>query len=186
MLGVTDLANTFEGMRMPEGFEETFKAFRKWSAGTLTWPQISESWYMLLVYGGTGNGKSRCCQAAVIESYRGSHPHAMRVRWADVVRHLLDLMKQGGYEAYFLQIRNMKGHLLIDDVGSGSTLGAWEWGQLEDIIDYRLDEGLPTVITTNLDGKDIPERIISRFKDRRKARMVYNKAADQRPMEEAE
>lgn len=172
--GVTDIQNTFDKMRLPGGFIKTFSAFKEIIGGA--------KWFMLLVYGGTGNGKSMCCEAAVIELYRQGI-RCRRERWSDIVRHLKELMKTGGYEAYFKAFRARQ-YLIIDDVGSGSTLGPWEWGELEDIVDYRLEQKLFTIITTNLDGKQIPDRIISRFKDKAKARILFNEGADQRPLEE--
>lgn len=170
-LGVTDLDNTFANMRHPEGFEQTFKAFTLMANGT--------TWYMLLVYGRTGNGKSLCCEALVIHLF-DKGIRVKRERWSDIVRHLKELMKTGGYEDYITKLRG-RDYLILDDVGGGSTLGNWEWGELEDIVDFRLEQGLFTVITTNADEKDIPERVISRFKDRTRARIVYNKAEDYRP-----
>ena len=176
MYGVTDLGNTFEKMRHPKGFDKVLNAFKDLAAG-------NSDYYMLLVYGGTGNGKTKCCEAAVIALYdRGIH--CKRQRWSEIVRHLKELMKQGGYEEYFNKLRDNEAPLIIDDVGSGSTGGSWEWGELEDIVDYRLEQGLTTIITTNLNIADIPDRIISRFKDKRRARLILNEAPDQRPLEE--
>ena len=173
-LGVTDLNNTFNKMRHPGGFDKVFDAFKNLADG-------SSNYYMLLVYGGTGNGKTKCCEATVMALYdRGIY--CQRQRWSEIVRHLKELMAQNGYEEYFNGLREWP-YLIIDDVGSGSTGGPWEWGEIEDIVDYRLEQGLMTIITTNLDGKDIPERIISRFKDKRKARLVFNEVPDQRPLE---
>ena len=172
-LGVTDLNNTFEKMRQPKGFERTYKAFRLMAAGKATW-------HMLLVYGKTGTGKSMCCEAAVIELF-DKGVRVKRWRWSDVVRHLKSLMGTPEYESFFNELR-AKPRLIIDDVGSGSTLGTWEWGELEDIVDYRLENNLMTIITTNLDRQAIPDRIISRFKDKKKSRMIFNEAEDQRPL----
>lgn len=170
-LGVTDLNNTWDKMRQPKHFDVVFKAFKDLAEG-------KSDYYMLLVYGGTGNGKTLCCEATVITLYdRGIH--CKRQRWSDIVRHLKDLMKSPGYEEYFNQLRSAL-YLIIDDVGSGSTGGSWEWGELEDLVDYRLEHGLMTVITTNLDIGEIPDRIISRFKDIKRARLVLNEVADQR------
>lgn len=174
-LGVTDLNNTFDKMRHPKGFDETFNGFKDLAEG-------KSNYYMLLVYGGTGNGKTHCCEATVITlDDRGIA--CKRQRWSDIVRHLKELMKQEGYEKYFNNLRKQK-YLMIDDIGSGSTGGSWEWGELEDIVDYRLENRLFTILTTNLDGKDIPPRIISRFKDKSRARLLYNKAPDYRPEKE--
>lgn len=173
-LGVADLDHTFKNIEKPEGFEKTYKAFRGLVNG--------DKRFMLMVYGGTGNGKTYCCEATVVALYEKGI-RCKRYRWSDIIRHLKELMKQGGYEAYFNHLKTQP-YLILDDVGSGSTLGNWEWGELEDIVDYRIERALFTIITTNLDGKDIPARILSRFKDKSKAVLIYNEAQDQRPLKE--
>ena len=141
---------------------------------------------MLMVYGGTGNGKSRCCEALVIAlEKRGIY--AVRNRWSDIVRRMKSLFNGRGdmpYEEYFDRLKRAP-RLILDDVGSGSTLGPWEWGELEDIIDYRYERRLFTVLTTNLDIKQFPERILSRFRERSRSRLILNEAVDQRPMQGA-
>ena len=176
--GVTDLRNTFDKMRHPKGFEQTFNAFRDMAKG-------GTDWNMLMDYGGAGNGKTLCCEATVIALYdRGIR--AKREKWSDIVRFTLKASfgnKQPEKPPYAEQFAKLRGkpYLIIDDVGMGSTGGNWEWGELEDIVDYRLENGLFTIITTNLDLKGIPPRIVSRFRDSR-CRLICNEAPDQRPL----
>ncbi len=75
---------------------------------------------------------------------------------------------------------------IIDDV----TGSAWEFEQLEKIIRLRYRENLFTILTTNLnimfdpkhpEKQFIPERIISRFSDSEKGRLVLNRGEDYRP-----
>jgi len=176
--GVTDLSNTFDKMRHPKGFGETFNAFKEMASG-------DARWHMLMVYGSAGNGKTKCCEAIVIALYdRGIHG-VRREKWSDIIRFTLKASfgnKQPDKPPYAEQFAKLRGKqfLIIDDVGMGSTGGNWEWGELEDIVDYRLENGLFTIITTNLDIKEIPPRIVSRFRDSR-CRLVCNEAPDQRP-----
>ena len=176
--GVFSLDNTFDKLKKVKGQEKMVAAFQELITGT--------EWFMLMVYGVTGNGKTHCCEATVIALY-DKGIKCQRLKWSDIIRSFkasfnnkLDMP----YEEKFNQIRARK-YLIIDDVGMGSTGGNWEWGELEDIVDYRLEHGLFTIITTNLDLKDIPERIVSRFRDKRKAKLVWNEAPDQRPKMEA-
>ena len=176
--GVLSLSHTFENIRQPKGYDKVYQAFTEITSGNV-------DWFMLLVYGGSGNGKTLACEAAVIKLYdRGIK--ARRERWADIVRFTLKAAMNNHkpdaetYENIFKRLRERR-TLIIDDVGMGSTGGNWEWGELEDILDYRLEHGLFTIMTTNLDLKEIPPRIISRFRDAAKCRMVFNEAADQRP-----
>jgi len=178
--GVTDLNNTFEKMRKVTGFDKTFTVFNE-----LVF--YKPTWYMLLVYGGSGNGKSKCCEASVIALYDQGVRGVTRQKWTDIVRFTLKASFNnrnimGSYEDVFKRLRGQK-YLIIDDVGMGSTGGNWEWGELEDIVDYRLEQRLFTIITTNLDLKEIPARIVSRFRDASKCRLICNEAADQRPQE---
>lgn len=176
--GVTDLNNTFANIKRPLGFETTYKAFKAMAEG-------KAEWQLLMVYGKSGNGKSLCCEAIVIGLYdRGIR--ASRERWADIVRFTLKASfgRQPGQEPYeqkFDKLRRRR-YLIIDDVGMGSTGGNWEWGELEDIIDFRFEKRLFTIVTTNLDLKEIPPRIVSRFRDKSRARLICNEAADQRPL----
>ncbi len=143
------------------------------------------NYWMLMVYGGVGNGKSHLCEATVIEMFdRGLR--VKRDRWSDVVRTMKSHFNSRDremipYGEYFANLRS-RARLIFDDVGSGSTLGSWEWGELEDIIDYRYERRLFTIVTTNMDIKSFPERILSRFRDRTKARLILNESVDHRPL----
>jgi DNA replication protein DnaC len=175
--GVSDPGHTFETMKKVKGFENTLAAFKSIASK-------NREFNLLMVYGGVGNGKSRCCEAVVIELFnRGMF--VSRQRWSDIVRRMKSLFGGRGdmpYEEYFDRLKRTP-RLILDDVGSGSTLGPWEWGELEDIIDFRYERDLFTILTTNLDIKQFPERILSRFRDKSWARLILNEAADQRPMQ---
>ena len=67
--------------------------------------------------------------------------------------------------------------LILDDVAGTE----WEMEQLEKIIRARYRENLFTVLTTNLDPKELPERVVSRFLDREKGRLILNQGGDYRP-----
>lgn len=177
-LGVLDLNHTFNSLKRVKGFDETLKAFKDMATG-------QANYWMLMVYGGVGNGKSHLCEATVIEMFdRGLR--VKRDRWSDVVRTMKSHFNSRDremipYGEYFANLRS-RARLIFDDVGSGSTLGSWEWGELEDIIDYRYERRLFTIVTTNMDIKSFPERILSRFRDRTKARLILNESVDHRPL----
>ena len=65
--------------------------------------------------------------------------------------------------------------------GSGS---AWEYGQLEEIINHRSHENLFTILTTNRDLTELPERVVSRFQDPDIGRVVLNSGKDYRRIKE--
>jgi len=70
--------------------------------------------------------------------------------------------------------------LILDDVGMGGSGSEWEYGQLEEIVVARYRERLFTIITTNRDLKELPERIVSRFSDPNVGRVILNTGKDYR------
>ncbi|MBA7590759.1 hypothetical protein ES708_32896 [subsurface metagenome] len=65
-------------------------------------------------------------------------------------------------------------------MGIGGSGSEWELGQLEEIIAIRYRERLFTILTTNRDLTELPERVVSRFKDPDVGRVVLNDGADYR------
>ena len=70
--------------------------------------------------------------------------------------------------------------LVIDDVGMGGSGSDWEWGQLEEIVNERYRERLMTIMATNRDLDQLPERIVSRFDDAKVGTIVLNSGEDYR------
>ena len=71
--------------------------------------------------------------------------------------------------------------LVIDDVGIGGSDTLWSMKILEELILARHRDRLFTVLSTNADISELPERVISRFQDPEKARMIQNQGEDYRP-----
>jgi len=186
-LGVSSLSNTFQNFLPWPGTEEALAAFKALASG-------ETKWQMLLCYGGVGNGKTYLCEATTIAlADRGLFARVNTM--AGVMRSLrggLDKDAIFGYNEMFPRLCKLK-RLIIDDVGMGSSGSDWEYGQLEELIAERYRENLFTILTTNRDIKPdtkhpntpvIPERIVSRFRDREKARLVLNQGEDYRPEKE--
>lgn len=135
---------------------------------------------MLLCYGSVGCGKTHLCEALVIKLLE----RGIRVRvneWPSVVRLLKKAMNNNGqYDELFERYCRMP-WLILDDAGRGGTDSAWAWSELDEIVNYRYRENLPTVLTTNVDPTKLPDRAISRFKDALKGRIVLNEGEDFRP-----
>ncbi len=172
-LRVSSLDNTFENFKPVAGTGNALIAFESLVEG-------KEGWKMLLCYGGVGNGKTHLLEAFVIEMYkRGKFCRILTM--AEIMSNLKDSMNDEGRSIHDLLRRYAAApRLVIDDVGMGGSGSAWEWGQLEDIIVNRYRENKLTVMTTNLDITNLPERIVSRFRDPEKGRVVLNEGADYR------
>ena len=138
---------------------------------------------MLLCYGGVGTGKTHLLESVAIELHKQGK-FARVLTMAAIMANLKRGMGSDEVVSLEDRIDNLSKvpFLLLDDVGMGGSGSVWEWGQLETIIAYRYRENLFTILTTNLDLPEIPERIVSRFKDREKARIVLNEGSDYRPL----
>ena len=173
-LNVSSMANTFEALVEVPGMKSCIKAFKDFASGA--------GKPFLLCYGGTGNGKTHLMEAAVISIYKSGR-FARIIRFPEVLSALKRSMDKGAIPPYEVIMRNFRvgKMLLLDDVGMGHVDSQWANSVLEDIVCYRYSERLPTVITTNKDITDLPERVISRFKDRSVAVMCLNESPDYRP-----
>jgi len=169
-LGVSSLAHTFNNFKQVPGTARALQAFKLMPDGNKP---------LLLCYGGVGNGKTHLCEALAIELYRrGSF-----VRVLPMGRVMQALKSAIGKDLAFQELLNnycYAERLILDDVGMGGSGSEWEWRQLEEIVVTRYRERLFTVMTTNLDLKEIPERIASRFFDPDVGIVVLNEGGDYR------
>lgn len=176
-LCISNINHTFENFNALPGTENSLVKFRQAAEDNNKTP-------FLLCLGGVGSGKTHLCEALVIALYRQKIYTSVLV-WSEFVRELKRKMRQppnSGEESYddlFEKVKKRK-CLVIDDIGLGTQGSEWEWGELEDIISYRYRGRLVTILTSNLDGKSFPERIISRFRDPEIGCVVINKGADYR------
>jgi DNA replication protein DnaC len=97
-------------------------------------------------------------------------PHLVALGWtgswrATTEQGYLDLLLPGGDRqiAHTLEQADV---LLLDDIG-GTTVSDWSRGRLFTLLDARWAGGLPTVLTSNLTGKQLTlhlgERTVSRL-----------------------
>lgn len=169
-LGVSSLDNTFEALKPWPGTEDAVAAFKALASG-------ETEWHMLLVYGGVGNGKTHLCEATALTLYkRGLFCRVMTMdRMMGALKECIGSDRNISFEE--LLSNYSSGRLILDDV-EGTE---WEFEQLEKIIRVRYRENLFTILTTNLDLKELPERIVSRFRDPEKGRVILNQGEDYRP-----
>jgi len=174
--GARPVVQTFDNFVLIHGARESYNAAKAW-----TDPAADFIW--LLLYGGVGNGKSHLCNAALnVLLSRGEKSRLitassllseLRMAMSD---HTTDIVMRGYQET---------SELIIDDLGAGmkhpmEPASEWEWARIEELLVARYDGLKPTMVVTNLDWSDLPERIASRFQDREFARMLQNEAPDYR------
>lgn len=121
----------------------------------------------LVFMGGFGTGKTHL--AAAIGHYRaalGEEPIF------SIVPDLLDYLRATyspsstvSYDSVFAQVRNTK-LLILDDLGTQNAT-PWAREKLYQILNYRYEAFLPTVLTTSASLEEIDARIRSRIMDER-------------------
>ena len=142
---------------------EELKLIQEACRQALKFAQDPADW--LVFAGNSGRGKTRL--AAAIGNYRRqTDPGVLFV----IVPDLLDRLRSAfnpqnpkGYDEVFEQVRNVP-LLILDDLGS-QTGTPWADEKLFQLLNYRYNASLPTVITTSLTKKDIDARLYSRLTD---------------------
>jgi DNA replication protein DnaC len=119
----------------------------------------------LIFFGGYGCGKTHL--AAAIANYRIAHGQpSLFVGVPDLLDHLRATFNPESpvsYDERFERVRTAP-LLILDDLGAQSTT-PWAQEKLYQIINYRYNARLPTVITSNSRLEEIDLRLQSRFND---------------------
>ena len=172
-LGVTSLENTFENFKPMPGTEQALVAFKS----VLDGPK-----FMLLCYGGVGNGKTYLCEAAAIELYqRGKFSRVMKMPdMLSTLRKAIDNPEMN-YDAVLGNYCYAE-RLIMDDVGAGGSDREFGDRVLETIVCARYGRQLFTIMTSNREFSELPERVRSRFEDGATSYLVLNEGKDFRPM----
>lgn len=163
--------NSFDNFKPVLGAESTLEAFKDIAFNPDAPP-------LLLVYGTTGNGKTHLCEATVTELLRRGVDCRL---WAvaDLVSTLKESIPENTTELLINKLKKLPA-LMLDEWGQNYG-SQWEEQKLEEIVIARERAGLITIITTNMELDDLPERVVSRARDATQARVILNKAPDYRP-----
>lgn len=147
-----------------------------------------QGWYWLVLIGSNGRGKTHLA-AAVINSLLARGEPARFENVAGLLDHL-----RAGYAAHadedferrLAKIKNAP-VLVLDDLGAEAGQNApfevsWAQDKVYQLLDHRLVEQLPTIVTTNLPLNKLPQRIASRLQDRHAARVIAITTDDKRTL----
>lgn len=130
-----------------------------------------EGWLVFL--GVNGCGKTHL--AAAIVNYRFQHGQtALFIVVPDFLDHLRSTFSPEGrmsYDELFEQVRNAP-LLVLDDLGAQSTT-RWAQEKLYQVVNYRYNARLATVVTTNCSLDELDNRIASRLADA-KISLLFN------------
>lgn len=176
--------NSFDNFKPVLGAETTLEAFNDIAFNEGAPP-------LLMVYGTTGNGKTMLCEATVLELLkRGVDCRLWGV--PDLVTKLHESIPGNTTDLLLSSLKKLPA-LILDEWGQNYG-SEWEEQKLEEILLARERAELITIITTNLEPSapgakpqkgQIPERVVSRFRDKSQARLILNAAPDYRPKKKA-
>jgi len=119
----------------------------------------------LVFVGDNGCGKTHLAAAIVNYRYQARKP-ALFIVVPDFLDHLRSTFSPESkisYDQFFESVKSAP-LLVLDDFGKQTTT-AWAQEKLYQVINYRYNSRLPTVITTNCSTEEIDSPIISRFAD---------------------
>lgn len=122
-----------------------------------------EGW--LVFRGDNGCGKTHLAAAIVNYRYK-MRELALFIVISDFLDHLRSTFNPDSeisYDQLFESVKNAP-LLVLDDFGKQSST-PWAQEKLFQVINYRYNGKLPTVITTNLEEEEMDDSILSRFAD---------------------
>ncbi|MFA5602128.1 MAG: primosomal protein DnaI [Bacilli bacterium] len=111
----------------------------------------------LYLHGNFGCGKTYVV-ASMFNELAKKGIKSVIVYWPELLRSLKESFKSNNYEYKFSKIKKAP-LLLLDDLGAENLTS---WGRdeiLGSILQYRMQEGLPTFFTSNLDIKELEEHL---------------------------
>lgn len=178
-LNISSLSHTFANFKVTDANRGIVKIFK-------TIPDGKCQYKFILLYGTTGCGKTHLIEALILEWDKMD----IRYRYTTIGERLRALRQcldknhipslQDVMNSYFVAPR-----LILDDYGMGITESIWEQSILEEIIDERYrrrfyPQEMITILTTNKDIKELPDRVVSRFKDPDTGIILFNSDSDYR------
>lgn len=169
---------TFETF-LPEGIgltEEKRRNLRSAYEAAQEFARSPQGWLVLM--GGYGCGKTHLAAAIANEVIARGEP-ALFVIVPDLLDHLRATFAPNSpvtFDERFELVRSAP-LLILDDLGTQATT-PWAQEKLFQILNYRYNHRLPTVITSNCQLEDLEPRIRSRMTDADFARIVPILAGD--------
>ncbi len=166
LLGISSLSHTFETFEAKtKELVKVTEIMKSISEGKTTNKQF------ILLYGTTGCGKTHLIEATIVNWAKNKTAVYYRT-FSDIARQLKTELRKGGdwYDDAFKRLCDNQ-ILIVDDYGMGTTESRFEISDLEDIIDTRYRKRyypnlkLITILATNKDIKELPDRVTSRFYD---------------------
>lgn len=161
---------TFDDFVKRKGTEEAFKHSKALANG-------DAPFIWLLIYGGTGNGKTHLCYA-ITQRLLERGVEAEMIASAELFSKIRQGIESHTSDEAMQHYKDVYA-LILDDWGVGYGTD-FERARFDEIMASRYENYRVTVLTTNKDITEIPERVASRFQDKARAKVCWNKADDYR------
>jgi DNA replication protein DnaC len=148
--------------RSQERFAQAQQAARSFTADPQGW---------LVFSGPSGSGKTHLAAAIVNERIRLGQP-AFYITIPDLLDRIRSSFNPDSgtpYDEFFDQVRNAP-LLVLDDLGVQSGT-SWAKEKLDQLLTYRFNTGLPTVIVTAISLEQMDDRLRTRLTDSRLSRV---------------
>jgi len=177
-LNVSSISHTFDNFKRVKGTEEMLDVMKLIAEGT--------DRKFVFLYGTVGCGKTYIIESLIIQ-WANKGIFTRYNTNSQLMRMFKNCMKPQSipsYEEMFRRICQVD-RLIIDDMGMGTAESTWELATLEDIINERyhmryFPTPVITIMATNKDITEIPDRITSRFYDPEVGLVLCNRAQDYR------
>ena len=166
----------FESFVLDERTQGADKAFE--SASRLAMGKTD--YVIVFLYGGHGNGKSHLCYAAAAEAIKRGK-RAKYINFIELCSQVRATIKKPDIDMEDILSEYKKCEFLCLDEVRLEKIDSWASRVLEELIGYRYDRELPTIMTSNHELKELPEPVKSRLSDARLSRCYKNTAPDFRP-----
>lgn len=161
---------TFDSWKPNKGSDEAFKAAYQLSMG-------ESGFKLLLIYGDTGNGKTHLAYAAGLQAIkRGVNTRFFYV--PDMFSEIRNAIQRNESDLLIDRIKHYP-FLILDDIGV-RTETEWQGALIEEIINHRYSNELPSIFTTNKNPQFLGPAVLSRLKDGVISKLVLNSSADYR------
>jgi len=145
------------------GYALNQKRFRQAYQAAQAFAREPKGW--LVLTGPSGCGKTHLAAAIANEHLRLGHPVLYKTvpDLLDDLRSAFGPDRETAYDQSFDQVRNAP-LLILDDLGTQSST-PWAKEKLDQLLNYRFSQELPTVITTGTPLEQLDERMYSRLTD---------------------
>jgi len=169
-IGGEEAIQTFDNFKPVDGAARALKYARQIAS-------LESNFKWLAIYGPTGSGKSHLGNA-IARQVRETGADVRVVLAADFFSLLKEGISDNLTEGIMRRFKDLD-FLVIDDYGVEYGT-PWEKAKFDELMTARYAHHRHTVLITNADLEDIPERVLSRFNDRALSRVAQNSAPDYR------